>query len=89
MPDPAAMKNKFYEWTNDVFGNSPFDLKTTNLLSLAAAMGLGSDGAVSYFYFSARKAGATEAELLAVADIVAATTGMNLYTLLPKGDLPA
>jgi hypothetical protein len=39
---------------------------------------------VSYFYFSAKKAGATDAELAAAADIAAAVKGMNLYTLMPK-----
>ena len=84
MADPLEMKNKFYEWTNEVFTKSPFDLKTTNLLSLVAALCVGSDGAVSYFYLSAKKVGATEAELAAAADIAAVATGLNLYTLLPK-----
>jgi alkylhydroperoxidase/carboxymuconolactone decarboxylase family protein YurZ len=84
MADPQAMKSKFYEWTNEVFGSSPFDLKTNNLLSLVAALTLGNQGAVSYFYFSAKKAGATDAELAAATDIAAAATGLNLYTLVPK-----
>jgi alkylhydroperoxidase/carboxymuconolactone decarboxylase family protein YurZ len=78
------MKSKFYEWTNEVFAKSPFDLKTNNLMSLVAALIIGNDGAVSYFYFSAKKAGATAAELAAATDIAIATTGLNLYTLLPK-----
>jgi hypothetical protein len=36
------------------------------------------------FYFSAKKAGTTDAELAAAADIAAAVKGMNLYTLMPK-----
>lgn len=84
MADPLEMKNKFYEWTNELFGKSPFDLKTTNLMSMIAALVLGNQGAVSYFYFSAKKAGATEAELAAAADLAAAATGLNLYTLMPK-----
>jgi len=84
MAEPLAMKNKFYEWTNEVFGQSPFDLKTNNLLSLVVALALGNQGAVSYFYFSARKAGATDAELAAAADIAAAATSLNVYTLIPK-----
>jgi|CXWL01.1.fsa_nt_gi alkylhydroperoxidase/carboxymuconolactone decarboxylase family protein YurZ len=84
MPEPLEMKSKFYEWTNEVFSKSPFDLKTNNLMSLIAALMIGNDGAVSYFYFSAKKAGATEAELAAVTDIAIATTGLNLYTLIPK-----
>ena len=55
-------------------------------MALVAALAMRSDGAVSYFYFSAKRAGATEAELAAAADIVLAATGMNLYTLLPKGE---
>jgi alkylhydroperoxidase/carboxymuconolactone decarboxylase family protein YurZ len=84
MADPLAMKNKFYEWTNEIFAQSPFDLKTNNLLSLVVALALGHEGAVSYFYFSAKKAGATDAELAAAADIAIAATGLNLYTLMPK-----
>ena len=84
MADPLAMKNKFYEWTNEMFAQSLFDLKTTNLMSMMAALVIGNQGAVSYFYFSAKKAGATEAELAAAIDIAIATTGLNLYTLIPK-----
>ena len=84
MADPLEMKNKFYEWSNGVFSQSTFDPKGTNLMALVAALSLGSDGAVSYFYFSAKKAGATDAELAAAADIAAAVKGMNLYTLMPK-----
>ncbi len=84
MADPLAMKNKFYEWSNEVFAQSPFDLKTTNLMSMIAALTLGNQGAISYFYFSAKKAGASEAELAAAADIAASATGLNLYTLMPK-----
>jgi len=84
MADPGEMKNKFYAWSNEVFSQSTFDPKSTNLMALVAALTLGSDGAVSYFYFSARKAGVTDAELAAAADIAAAVKGMNLYTLMPK-----
>lgn len=84
MTEPAAMKAKYYEWTNEVFANSPFDPKTNNLLSMVTAMAIGNEGAVSYFYFSAKKAGAAEAELAAAIDIAIATTGLNLYTLIPK-----
>ena len=84
MADPLGMKNKFYEWTNEVFAQSPFDLKTNNLLSMVVALALNNQGAVSYFYFSAKKAGATDAELAAAADIAIAATGLNLYTLIPK-----
>lgn len=83
MTEPLAMKNKFYEWTNEVFGQAPFDPKTSHLLSLVAALALGNQGAVSYFYFSARKAGASEAELAAATDIATAAAGLHLYTLIP------
>ena len=83
MDNPLEMKNKYYEWSNEVFQKSPFDLKTNNLLSLAVAMVMGNQGAVSYFYFSARKTGATPAELAAAADIVASASGLNLYSLIP------
>jgi alkylhydroperoxidase/carboxymuconolactone decarboxylase family protein YurZ len=39
---------------------------------------------VSYFYFAAKKAGATAEELAGATDIAAATVGLNLYTLPPK-----
>jgi len=84
MAESPAMKNKFYEWTNEVFAQSPFDMKMNNLLSMAVALALGHEGAVSYFYFSAKKAGATDVELAAAADIAAASIGLNLYTLIPK-----
>ncbi len=84
MADPLEMKGKYYEWTNEVFAKSPFDLKTNNLLSMVASLVLGSQGAVSYFYFSAKKAGATEAELAAATDIAIAASGLHLYTCLPK-----
>jgi alkylhydroperoxidase/carboxymuconolactone decarboxylase family protein YurZ len=84
MADPLVMKDKFYAWSNEVFSQPVFDPKSTNLLALVAALSLGSDGAVSYFYFTAKKAGATDAELAAAADIAAAVKGMNLYTLMPK-----
>ncbi len=84
MADPLAMKNKFYEWTNEMFAQSPFDLKTTNLMSMIAALVIGNQGAVSYFYFSAKRAGATDVDLAAATDIAAAATGLNLYTLVPK-----
>jgi alkylhydroperoxidase/carboxymuconolactone decarboxylase family protein YurZ len=51
---------------------------------MVTAMAIGNEGAVSYFYFSAKKAGATEAELAAAIDIAITTTGLNLYTLIPK-----
>lgn len=84
MAETGLLKGKFYEWTNEVFAQSPFDMKVNNLLSMVAALSLGNQGAVSYFYFSAKKAGASDAELAAAADIAAAATGLNLYTLLPK-----
>ncbi len=84
MADSAAMKDKFYHWSNEVFSQTTFDPKQANLMALVASLTMNSDGAVSYFYFTAKKAGATEAELAAAADIAAAVRGMNLYTLLPK-----
>ena len=86
MADPLEMKSKFHAWTNEVFTQSPFDPKTNNLLSLVAALVLGNEGAVSYFYFSAQKAGATDAELAAATAIAIAATGLNSYALLLKGE---
>ncbi|MCC7360624.1 MAG: carboxymuconolactone decarboxylase family protein [Anaerolineales bacterium] len=80
----SEFKHKYYEWSNEVFSRSPFDPKTTHILCMVAALALGNEGAVSYFYFSAKKAGASEAELAAATDIATATVGLNLYTLLPK-----
>lgn len=84
IPAPDSAKAKYYEWANEVFSKSPFDPKTGNLLCLAAALGIGNEGAVSYFYFSAKRAGASDAELAAVTDIAIATGGLNTYTLVPK-----
>jgi hypothetical protein len=72
------MKNKFYEWSNGLFGKSPIDLKRSNLLAMAAALGLGNGGALSYCYFLAKPAGAAPSEL------ATATAGQNRYTLRPK-----
>lgn len=83
-PVPGTTKGKYYDWANEVFSKSPFDPKMGNLLCLVAALSIGNDGAVSYFYFSAKKAGATDAELSAVTDIAVATAGLNTYTLVPK-----
>lgn len=80
----SEMKNRYYEWTNEVFAASPFDLKTNNLLSLVAALVAGNPGAINYFHGAARKAGATEAELAAVADLAVAASGLNLYALWPR-----
>lgn len=84
MSEPVAMKKKFYDLTNEMLAQSPFDAKTNHLLSLVAALVRGDQGAVSYFYFSARAAGASPAELEAATDIAVATTGLNLYALAPK-----
>lgn len=80
----SELKRKYYEWSNEVLSSSPFDAKTTHLLSMVAALALGDEGAVSYFYFSAKKAGASDAELAAATDIATATLGLNLYALTPK-----
>jgi alkylhydroperoxidase/carboxymuconolactone decarboxylase family protein YurZ len=63
--DSVAMKNKFYDWTNEMLVHSPFDAKTNHLMSLVAALARGDQGSVSYFYFRAKSAGASEAELAA------------------------
>ena len=82
--DPGA-KDKYYAWANEVFAQGPFDVKTGNLMGLVAALMSGYEGAVSYFYFAAEKAGATEAELAATANIAAAASGLNIYAMMPKG----
>jgi hypothetical protein len=84
MAESLEMKNKFYEWSHGVFGKSPFDLKPSNLLAMAAALGLGNGGAVSYCYFLAKKAGATPSEPAPATDIAMVTARLNRYTLLPK-----
>ena len=66
MTEPSNMKKQFYDWTNATLAQSPFDAKTNHLMSLVASLALGNQGAASYFYFSAKQAGATEAELAAV-----------------------
>ncbi|MFQ5615782.1 MAG: carboxymuconolactone decarboxylase family protein [Anaerolineales bacterium] len=82
--ESLSTKEHFYEWANIVFARSPFDAKTGNLMGLIAALVSGHDGAVSYFYFSARNAGATETELAGAADIAAAASGLNVYSIMPK-----
>jgi alkylhydroperoxidase/carboxymuconolactone decarboxylase family protein YurZ len=84
MPETPTARDNFYEWANEVFAKSPFDSKTSNLMGMAAALVSGYEGAVSYFYHSAQKAGASEAELAGVADIVAAALGLNAYAMMPK-----
>lgn len=84
VPEPGSLKAKYYEWANDVFSKSPVDPKTGNLLCFVAALASGNDGAVSYFYFSAKKAGCTDAELAAATDIAIATAGLTAYTLIPE-----
>jgi alkylhydroperoxidase/carboxymuconolactone decarboxylase family protein YurZ len=82
--DPTDAKDSFYNWANEMFAHSPFDAKTSNMMGLVAALVSGHDGAVSYFYFSAKQAGATETELASAADIAAAASGLNIYATLPK-----
>lgn len=82
--DATNAKASFYNWANEMFAGSPFDAKTNNLMGLVAALVSGHDGAVSYFYFSAKQAGATEIELAGAADIAAAASGLNIYATLPK-----
>jgi alkylhydroperoxidase/carboxymuconolactone decarboxylase family protein YurZ len=84
MSDGGSMKKKYYDWTNEMLAQSPFDVKTQHLLSLVAALARADQGAVSYFYFAAKAAGASEAELAAATDIVVATIGLNIYSLPPK-----
>ncbi len=86
MSETGSMKQKYYDWTNAMLAQSPFDVKTNHLLSLVAALVRGDQGAVSYFYFSAKAAGASEAELAAATDIAVATAGLNIYSLPPKVD---
>lgn len=84
MPETPAAKDRYYEWANEVFARSPFDAKMGNLMGLVAALVSGHEGAVRYFFFSAQKAGATEAELAGASDIAAAAAGLNVYALMPK-----
>jgi alkylhydroperoxidase/carboxymuconolactone decarboxylase family protein YurZ len=81
-------RSKYYEWTNDLFGNLPFDLKYANLISLSCALVLGNPGAVKYFYNAALKSGATEAELKAAIDVTNAATGLSIYALLREVETP-
>jgi len=75
------LRDTFYEWTNDLFGSLPFDLKQANLMGLVAALSLGNQRGVSYFYGAAKKAGATDEELTAAVSISVAATGLHLYGL--------
>lgn len=82
------MRSKFYAWANEALAKSPFDAKTCDLMGLVAALVTGHDGAVGYFYYSARKAGATDEELAGAADIAAAAVGLNVYATTPKDPVP-
>lgn len=84
IPSESLTQDKYYAWANEVFAQSSFDAKVSNLMGLVAALVLGYDGSVKYFYFSAEKAGATEAELLDAANIAAAASGLNVYARMPK-----
>ena len=84
VPSNVDLKRKFYDLAAEMLAQSPFDTKTTHLMSLVAALVRGDQGAVSYYYFSARAAGASRAELAGATDIAVATTGLNLYALPPK-----
>lgn len=79
-----SMRDKLYEWPNSVFSRNIFDAKIGNLMGLVAARVPGHSGAVSYFFCSAQKAGAHEEELAGVADVAAAASGLNVYSLMPK-----
>jgi alkylhydroperoxidase/carboxymuconolactone decarboxylase family protein YurZ len=89
MPDPMDARNKYYEWTNDLFGNLPFELKYANLISLGCALVLGNPGAIKYFYKAAIKSGASEAELKAAIDVTNAAAGLNIYALMREVETPA
>ena len=84
MTDSPSTRDKFYGWANEVFSGNIFDVKTGNLMGLVAALVSGHSGAVSYFFFSAQKAGASEEELAGAADVAAAASGLNVYSLMPK-----
>jgi alkylhydroperoxidase/carboxymuconolactone decarboxylase family protein YurZ len=79
-------QEQFYEWANQTFADSSFDAKVGNLMGLVAALVLGYDGSVKYFYFSAKKAGATDKELADAAHIAAAASGLNVYARMPIDD---
>ena len=83
----SLTQDKYYAWANEVFAKSSFDAKVSNLMGLVAALALGYDGSVKYFYFSAQKAGATEAELIDAANIAAAASGLNVYARMPKDNV--
>ena len=89
MPDQMDARNKYYEWTNDLFGSLPFDLKYANLISLACALVMGNPGAIKYFYKAASKSGASEAEIAAAIDVTNAATGLNIYALMRDIETPA
>jgi alkylhydroperoxidase/carboxymuconolactone decarboxylase family protein YurZ len=89
MSDPMEARNRYYEWTNDLFGNLPFDLKYANLISLGCALVLGNPGAVKYFHKAASNSGASTAEIAAAVDVANAATGLNIYALLRDIENPA
>lgn len=88
MSDISDGRAKYYEWTNDLFGHLPFELKYANMISLGCALVLGNPGAVKYFYNAAIKSGATESELAAAIDVTNAATGLNIYALLRDVETP-
>ena len=88
MPNPMDARNKYYEWTNELFGNLSFELKYANLISLGCALVMGKAGAIKYFYSEARQSGATEADLAAAIDITNAAAGLNIYARLRDVETP-
>lgn len=82
MSDILDARNKYYEWTNDLFGSLPFDLKYANLISMGCALVMGNPGAIKYFYKAAAKSGASDAEIAAAIDVTNAASGLNIYALL-------
>jgi alkylhydroperoxidase/carboxymuconolactone decarboxylase family protein YurZ len=84
MPETLSAKEKFYEWANETLIRAPFDARTSHLMGLVAALTSGYEGAVGYFYHSAKKAGASEAELAGAADIAASAAALNIYALMPR-----
>lgn len=84
VPSNIEMKKKFYDLAAEMLDQSPFDTKTRHLMSLVAALVRGDQGAVSYYFFSAKAAGASPAELAGATDIAVATTGLSLYSVPPR-----
>ena len=67
-----------------MFSGNVLDGKIGNLMGPVTAPVSGHSCPMGYFFCSAQKAGTSEEELAAVANIAAATPSIAVYAIIPK-----